>query len=188
MRFLPVVCVVVLAACAGSSRVVPSSTGHTRTVPLSGGEVEIRVQPDVRTSETVIPASPAAVWTALEEVYGELKIPVNLKDPTTLRVGNAGFETRGPIGGRRLSAFFSCGTNLTGEVADQRRIRIEVVSQAVEATDGARIQTYAAASARSDEGTSTDRVLCTSRGRLEQLIDEHVRLRAVIEDHTPATP
>jgi hypothetical protein len=154
---------------------------------LSGGEAEIRVQSDVRAVEEAVPAPPAAVWQALPAVYRELGIPVSAVDSAALSLTTHGFEIRGQLAGKRLSTYFSCGTNLTGEIADQRRVRIDLASRVVEAAEGTSVLSAAGASARSDAGASADPVVCASRGTLERLIGVRARLH-IAKNWPPANP
>jgi hypothetical protein len=166
---------VLLGACAGSTA-APAGPTTTRVVGISGGDAEIQIPADARSAPVPVPAPTGAVWRAAAAVYDELGIRVTSSDSASLTLEARGFEVRRQLAGQRLSSYFTCGSNLSGELADQRRLRIDFSTRVIEAADGAAVQTLVQASARSDAGASADPVACNSRGTLEHVIGTRVKL------------
>lgn len=184
--FLPAALIIGLAACASSPEGGTSSR-PTRMVGLSGGDAEIQLQSEVLENQKMIPAPPAQVWRKLLEVYRELELPLARVDSAGMTISNPTFEVRRQLAGRSLSTHLNCGINLTGEIANQRRIRMTLVSSVRAVADGSTVNTSLQAGALADGGASADAVACSSRGALEETIVSRVRGKVAVELLNPSS-
>jgi len=167
-----------LCACApGAAREGGAGPG-IRVVP-SGGGADIFQQSDVRPIETVIFAPVDTAWRALTAAYEQLGIPLSTVDRNSYLLGNAAWAVQGRLGEERPARYFNCGANLTGELANTARLRVNIFSQLTAHPDGALLRTLAQATASNPQGASGDAVLCRSTGSLEGWIGSSVRLRAI---------
>jgi hypothetical protein len=125
--------------------------------------------------ETDIGSPAQEVWLAAADAYRSLGIEITLSEPG-VRVGNRQFRVRRQLDDTRLSRFFRCSVDATGRpTADRYPVTINAVSEVVEVSDlQSRLQTTVTATARTPTGESNDRVLCTSKGLLEERIADHV--------------
>ena len=148
----------------------PSSDNPTGT----GGE--FRLPADMVTASLEVPAGPEEVWPALKRVYEELKIPTpEVSEPArTLR--NLRFVVSRRLGGERISTYLDCGRSAAGPNADTYRLQLEIASRVVAVGSGqSRIDTEITGVGMNMEGTSNNRVLCTSNHQLELRIAARVR-------------
>ncbi|HSJ15292.1 MAG TPA: hypothetical protein VK939_12800 [Longimicrobiales bacterium] len=183
--FFAALLVFAVGACATSSESGTSSR-PTRMVGLAGGDAEIQLQSEVLENQKMIPAAPAEVWDKLLLVYAELNLPMAQVDSATMTISNPALQVRRELAGRALSVYLNCGINLTGEIANQRRIRMTLVSRVRPVADGATVQTSLQAGAQTDGGASADAVACSSRGALEETIAQRVRGHVAVELLTPS--
>jgi hypothetical protein len=182
MRRIGLTCAVLLGtslpACApGAAREGGAGPG-IRVVP-SGGGAEIFQQSDARPSETVIFAAVDTAWRALTAAYQQLGIPLSTVDRASYLLGNAAHAVQGRLGEEPPARYFSCGSNMAGELANTARLRVNVFSQLTSHPEGALLRTIAQATASNPQGASADPVLCRSTGRLEGWIGNAVRLRVL---------
>lgn len=68
------------------------------------------------------------VFAAMAAAYTELKIPTQIRDSAMLEVGNPGFYSRSDLGGRTLSIYLECGSDINGIWADIYRISMSLVT------------------------------------------------------------
>jgi hypothetical protein len=112
-------------------------------------------------------------WAALEAAYHDLGIDVTVRVPDEGRLGSVGLRLV-RLDGHRASYYVDCGTDLSGPVADDARVLVTVTSGVQAQESGSLVATRLDAEARrrnADEGVRD----CTSTGKLEALILEHVR-------------
>ena len=179
MRFAFLAGAVLLAGCStgsspdpmiGSAVRGPASDNPTGT----GGE--FRLPADMVTASLEVLAGPEEAWPALKRVYEELKIPTpEVREPTrTLR--NLRFVVSRRLGGERMSTYLDCGRSAAGPNADTYRLQLEIASRVVAVGSGqSRIDTEITGVGMNMEGTSNNRVLCTSNHQLELRIAARVR-------------
>jgi hypothetical protein len=120
-------------------------------------------------------ATPEVAWIGLPGVFEALEIPVELLDTGRKMMGNPDHRVRGRIAGRPLSEYLSCGTTMSGQIANQYDVRLSVVSPPLpgeEEEEGTGIRTRVEATARSRSGASGSAVTCSSTGRLEERVAE----------------
>lgn len=133
---------------------------------------------DVR-SDTLV-AAEGDVYRYVVAAYNELGIPLNEVRPDNRLIGAESARVRGALKGTRLSTYLRCGTNITGDVADQYDVYITALSQVQPLQQGAAVHTYVQGFAVQG-ATSTNRIRCASSGRLEREILEHLQRRAASE-------
>jgi len=163
----------------------------TTTAPSSGGALPPAVtarssrSAEVRTRVEVAPAEHVefpmqAVWDALPGVYTALGVPAVGADPATRAVGNGNFVVSRTLAGEPLSRFLTCGTTAVGRpLADEARVQIDMRTVVSAEGEGSSVRTTLRATARANNGTSSDAVPCTSTGRLESRITTMVRQKLV---------
>ena len=118
-----------------------------------------------------IPAAPDRVFTALKAVYNELGVPAAVDEPATGRVGNTNFFKTRKFGKESVSTYLNCGNSITGSAADNYRVYISLISIVrPDGQGGSELETSFNAAAQNMEGTSSDRVVCGTTGRLEEQI------------------
>jgi hypothetical protein len=159
-----------LLACGSAG---PRSIDTGARVDRNSPATPIILQTEGSTSEHAIAAPADEVWRVLVTVFESLEIPVT--ELSGMRaVENRGYPAR-RIDGQRMSRFFECGSNVTGEIADSYRVTVSVRSS-VEATSVASsvvvTELDAVATARD---TRSGELHCSSKGTLERLIGERVR-------------
>jgi hypothetical protein len=154
----------------GSGVQAPASDNPTGT----GGE--FRLPADMVTASLDVPASAEEAWPALKAVYEELNIRMREVSESSRTVRNLRFVVSRRLGGQRLSRYLDCGRNATGPNADSHRLELEIASRVVAVGPGeSRIDTEITGTGTNMEGTSNNRVLCTSNHQLELRIASRVR-------------
>lgn len=179
MRFPLLTAAVLLFGCAGGSSpdpmIGPAVQGPATDNPTGTGG-EFRLPADMVTASTEVPAGAGSAWPALKAVYAEMKIPTpEVSEPTrTLR--NLRFVVSRRLGGERLSNYVDCGRSASGPNADTYRLELEIASRVVPlGAERSRIDTELTGIGINMEGTSNNRVLCTSNHQLELRIASRVR-------------
>jgi hypothetical protein len=125
---------------------------------------------------TALAASRDTVFTALDQAYTALGVPVGMRDPANFALGNRNLEISRRLGGTSLSEYFNCGSGVVGaDIATTYRLQIAVISTLRQQGSGTQLETVAQANAR-QPGTSNPPVSCASTGRLEHEIARRVAL------------
>ena len=126
------------------------------------------------TSSHVIAAPGEDVWTALQVVYEELEIPLEVVNLARGYMGNPDFSPR-RIGGQRLSRFLDCGYGVTATPrADDYRVTMGVITRVGAAEGGGSSLVTELVANAEPRDVSGAAVQCTSKGRLETMIVEMV--------------
>jgi len=180
MRFLLTAVLILFAGCAttpapdpmiGSGALTPESNNPTGT----GGE--FRLPTDMVTATLEVDIGAEAAWPALKAAYAELKIPTREVDEASRTIRNLRFVVSRRLGGERLSSYLDCGRSASGQNADTHRLELEIASRVVPLGSGrSRIDTELQGIGMNMEGTSNNRVLCTSNHQLE------LRIAALVRD------
>jgi hypothetical protein len=126
----------------------------------------LRTYDGPRSDQPIIEAPPAAVLAALDSAYADLGIEVKLWNPQTGEVGNKNFKKMYRLGGKPLSDYLGCGTITTGQVADNYRVTMSLVSHVTPAGTVSRVETQLTAYAE-DIGSSKGTLSCLTLGTLE---------------------
>ena len=112
------------------------------------------------------------VRRALVVSYADAGISLSIADSATGQYGNAGFVVPRRVMGRPIGQFFDCGSGLTGPLVEAGRVTGVVVTTLSAQPDGATASTFVAGTLRRSDGSSTDPIVCSSTGAME----EHLRI------------
>lgn len=174
MHRLPLLCLLLVAACTPGSARAPDAppsvivTGSGAHVQLSGG---------ARDQAARLDAAPGTVWPAVLRVYEELGLPVSSVNTSQWQVGSRKTFSR-RLGGERLSRYVDCGAGSVGAPnADSYLVTLSVDTRLEEASTAAAPGTVLHSSISGtgkDPGSSKDQIRCTSTARLEARIAEMV--------------
>lgn len=174
-----------LAGCAsaGADPVAQGPRSETGSVRVGwfGGVLDVESTRDVAVITDTVPAPPARLWSELRAVYDTLGVPVNRVRSGARVLGAVGARVRRGSGMARPSTYLSCGSTITGEIADQAEyeIYLTAVTQIGSVPDDPSrsvVSSHVRALAR--HGSFSGRGgPCSSRGRLEGEIHEHLSLR-----------
>lgn len=168
----------IVAGCASGSSIstaTPEPTGAPTREIYAGDGAHVMLAPTVASVETELGAPAQDVWEAAKAAYEELGIGVTYSQPGS-HVGNRQFRVRRRLADTRLSRYLRCGVDVTGRpMADSYTVTFNVVSEIVKVTDlQSRMLTSLSATALKPGGTSTDPVVCVSKGLLEERIADLV--------------
>jgi hypothetical protein len=168
-----------VAACASSGSIDPPD----RILAVDHGQV-MRQSTSHESSAVDYDAPMDRVWTAVMLAYGDLGIEPGVVDRANGVYGSRNFIAPKSMGGRPLSAYFRCGSGLTGGSVDSGRLIASMVTTLtpVASGGGTRAITHVSGMLRRSDGSSSDPVVCASEGTLE------VRLKAAIVKHLYETP
>jgi hypothetical protein len=170
---------ILLCGCASASRPAsePSSNDRILGVNNQTGEV-LHTQASVGPVASSIHAPFSTVWAALPEVYNSLAIELTVIDQPSGTVGNRSFVRTRTLGGKRMSAYFDCGSSMTGMRADEGRMTITAVSRVTDVANGeTSLATTVSAVVQTNEGASAQNIPCASSGALEETIRSGVARR-----------
>ncbi len=123
-----------------------------------------------------VAAPKAQVFHALRAVYGELQVPVADADSAAGWLGALHLTRTYSLGRLRMSSALDCGSGMSGPVADDARIQMALVTFVVPAgADSSSVRTAVVAQSQSIGGERSDRVLCNTKGYLEDWIVGRLR-------------
>lgn len=183
-RFVIPVVALALAGCASSNANTPSTNTAASPLPQIRGNseglsaIDTRRGGTIETHSRVIEAPADSVFRHLPDVYESLKIPFETVISAQRTLGNARFTAARTLNGERLSQYFDCGMNVTGHVADQARITMNIMTTvSPRGATSSDVSTRIEASARRIGGANQDPVGCSTRGRLEIIISELAKRR-----------
>ncbi len=171
-----------LAVMAGLS-LSAASSGSAQASPI-----RVRVPGSARplwidsaaTAPVSVPASPALTYQAATAVLQELQVPLSVSEPQHGVVGSSGFTVMRLLGRVRLSKYLNCGTGMSGDYADVRRITMALVVWVDSAGQAeSRVKVGVLAGAQELGGVSRNAISCGSTGALEEFLIEEIRKRAV---------
>ena len=165
-----------LIACAPASAPPTPAPDRVLAVDTDGSVIRRSTGDEKARAEFKAPLD--RVWPALVLAYADLGIEPAIADRGAGRYGNGGFVPPRRLGGRPLSAFFNCGSGLTGPYIDAGRLTANVLTYVTSGADGnTTAVTYASGTLRRHEGAATDPIVCASTGVLEE------ELRKGVEKH-----
>ncbi len=165
------------AARAQTPATAPAPTTAMQSVPLynfPGNTMYARLD-TIGTAVTV--AGPKAqAFHALRGVYAELQVPVADADSAAGWLGALHLTRTYSLGRMRMSSALDCGSGMSGPVADDARIQMALVTFVVPAgADSTSVRTAVVAQSQSLGGEQSDRVLCNTKGYLEDWIVQRLR-------------
>lgn len=157
-----------VASCASPSS-GPAIPDPTRAVVRVSGFEHAEFWDEKDQNSITVPVSPEEVWRVLPNVYTGLEIPVTLRVPGELVLGNSGLQVR-RIAGESMSHYVDCGTSLSGVIANRYDVTVSLQTRIQEGPEGgARVATVLEAWAE-PRVTRGDPVRCRSKGTLEKEI------------------
>lgn len=117
-----------------------------------------------------------SIFTALETVFKELKLPVESRNAKSALLNNLNADISRRLGDVALSRYLDCGRGFSGSNADFYRITL-AFSVWVEPATGEpqQLMVAIAASGRDPAGSRSAYSQCTSRGALEKRIADRVQ-------------
>jgi hypothetical protein len=162
-----------LVLTGGCAPATPSTTSDPSRVVIVEANGTAMRQSTADENATVTFAAPMdRVWAAVVVGYAELGIDPSIADRAGGHYGNRGFVAARRMAGRPLGDYFHCGSGLGGPRIDSGRLTADVLTSLTAAPDGGTVvTTHVSGRVRSNDGTSTDPIVCGSTGALE----EHLR-------------
>ncbi len=115
---------------------------------------------------------PDKLWPIAIDAYARVGLRIDGSDPAQHIVQTRGLQIRRKLNGTALSAYFDCGMEMTGPIADSWRLTLDgkmAVSPGMTA-DSAHVTTMFTVVARPVEGNSATPTACSSNGRLEAAV------------------
>jgi hypothetical protein len=167
------------SACASTGSKPESDIARpTERIVASDNQGVIRSSVAQNATST-IDAPPGRVLAVIKSVYDELGIPSATVDAAGGNITAPSFFKTRTLGKANMSLYFNCGDSLNGNIADNYRIYITIVS-AVRSNGkgGSTIETALTGVAANMGGASSGKIPCGSTGRLEELIQNGVRQKA----------
>jgi hypothetical protein len=167
---------ILLSACASGG-----STNGTRSpdrvlVTTAQGDV-VRQQTDAIPTAKFA-KSPDVVWAAVVGSYVDMGIAANSSDRSQWRYGAVNYIMPRRFRGLGIASLFSCGSGMTGPLAEQGRIRAEITTTLVPQPDGSTSATfYVDGLLQKSEGSSSDPMHCSSTGQIEELLRKSIELK-----------
>jgi hypothetical protein len=167
------------AACASANPTVDASQPRQRVVFSDPGMPTIFTENE-HSVATTFSKPPSVVYAALKIAYTGFEVPLTIDDTRNLQLGNADFTKTRQFGGKPMASFVDCGSGITGPNATSYRIYMSLISTVTaNGQGGSSVKTTLTASARDVAGgSSTDKLPCSTSGRLEAML--HARVVALI--------
>ncbi|GAB1343735.1 hypothetical protein [Gemmatimonas sp.] len=168
-----------MVGCASTGTVIEEAAKHPATI-FQGPEAQTMYS-DAPVSVTgAIPRPMAAVRTAVRQAFTDFSIPITV-DNAAGQTGNTDFYRTRQFMGRPMTELVSCGSGITGPNAASFRIFMSLlVTTKTDASGNTVVAVLFQATARDvQQGTSNDRLVCRSSGRVEQLLLERITTLAL---------
>ena len=178
MRPTTMLFVLAISGCASGPKPESEISRPTERIVASDerGVVRSNVTSNATSSIDVPPARALAV---IKSVYDELGIPSATVDDASGKITAPRFDKTRKLGNANLSMYFNCGDSLNGNIADNYRLYITVVSVVrSDGKGGTKLETAVTGDAANMGGASSGRIPCGSTGRLEERIQNGVRQKA----------
>ncbi len=177
MRRLLLTAALLTTACASAP--VPPSPLKTPAVGMaqvitneSDGGVRIITNASGQPIGRGFAVAPDKLWPLAIDAYARVGLRIDGSDPAQHMVQTRALQLRRKLNGTALSAYFDCGMEMTGPIADSWRLTLDgrmAVSPALTA-DSAHVTTMLTVVARPIEGNSATSTACSSTGRLETAV------------------
>jgi hypothetical protein len=118
-----------------------------------------------------------AVWEALLATMAARKVTLSILDRSAGRMGDTAMVLLRRWNGQPLSYYMNCGSSMTGQRADDDRLRAVLLAQISRLrADTIGIAVHLSATATSNSGTSATPAQCMSNGRGEaEFLDDVLR-------------
>ena len=179
MRRLAALAPALLFAAACAPAATPATPAPDRILAVDTDGRVIRRSTADENARATIAAPIDKVWPALVLAYADMGIDPSVADRGAGRYGNGNFLAPKRIAGRNLGEFFNCGSGLTGPYIENGRLTANVVTTVQAGPDGTTTlaSTYASGTLRRNDGTSTDPIVCSSTGALEEALRRGIEKR-----------
>jgi hypothetical protein len=177
LALAPTLLLVLAGACAPPA--TPSTPAPDRVLAVDSDGRVIRRSTSDENARVTLKAPIDRVWPALVLAYADMGIDPSVADRGEGRYGNGSFLAPRRINGRPLGEFFNCGSGLTGPYIDNGRLTANVVTTIQPGTEPGTTagSTYASGTLRRNDGTSTDPIVCSSTGALEEALRRGIERR-----------
>jgi hypothetical protein len=175
-RHCPAALLAIAAAGCASSGGVADHTPSIRSESVRGPGIDLNMQrlnePGVRVD--VISDTPVRVYNALQQVYSDLSVPVTSSDPESKVIASNSQRMR-TIADRSMADYFDCGGGY-GNNASRFSVYVTLVSQA-RSDGGSGTALRSSVSAIAKAPAQSTEVTCNSKGVLERLISDRVKVK-----------
>ena len=171
-----------VATLAGCTRGIPTPLPPNDQLPARMAETPGGMQVWLSSGLTkpngvIIPAPPEKVWPAALEAYRWVGLRVDALDTAAARVETRNMRVQRKLGTQYASDLFDCGSNIFGPIADHFTLSVNGQMAVGRMTvDGDSLNSvvgtiFTIQGVESQTGVAT----CTSRGKLEQLMEKRIR-------------
>ncbi|HEX9109323.1 MAG TPA: hypothetical protein VF832_18905, partial [Longimicrobiales bacterium] len=118
--------------------------------------------------------APDSIWPAALDAWTRIGLPIDGSDAPRHIVQTRALALRRRLNGIQLSTYFSCGSEMTGPIANSWRLTLQGRLAVMPGTSpgSSTVTTVLSASALPLEGTSAGPTPCASTGRLEALLQK----------------
>ena len=130
---------------------------------------------DLGSMSGVVAGTADSAYRVVKAYFADLKIALKEDDPVARQLGVKRLRVVRRIGQQPLSLYLSCGEGLSGPNADLWHVFLNLGAQVTPATTGAKLQLLVNAEAVDVPGGRSERVPCTTTGRLEFELLTHLR-------------
>ncbi len=165
-----------IASIAGSVAAGAQSSPHL-AVGLPGFSTAIVL--DSVASMYTIAAPRKAVFGAAVQSLQELDVPIEAVDANRGIIVNTSIVKMHRLGKMRLTQIMSCGTNITGLIADQFRLTmaVAVIADSIGPAE-TKLRIALAGGAESVDGASKPSVMCSTTGVLEERLAKLIEAKS----------
>ena len=158
-----------VSSCASAGPASSNPTPDRVLVSASDGTV-LRQSGDPN-SRMSFAASPEKVWNAVRGAYAEIGLEANTADVPGRRYGVLNYTMPRRLHDTPISSLFACGSNMTGALVDQGRVKSDVITTLSLNADGTTdAMVFVTGVLRKSDGASVDPISCASTGHLEEML------------------
>ena len=171
-KFTPFLLVVSIAATA----VAAAAQGAARAGPFDpkSGRFATSLPSESNRPPDTLAVSSDKVWAAINQVYGQLGIPITVVDTQSKVLGALRATQRHPVAGERLSRIVECGTGPYGPNAERYTVELTALSAVAPINATTTIIDTRVGGVASPNGLNSS-VACGSTGVLEDKILDAVK-------------
>lgn len=174
-----------LNACAPSGGVETAASPAvvvTRRAESIYGESGVSYVTDLDDRSVVakVSATVPAVWQALVASFAAHQVSPTILDRVSGRIGDTAWVVMRRWNGEQMSTYLSCGSNMTGQRANEERVHAVLLAQMskMKADTIAIALHFSAYTQPVANGSGGSSAQCTSTGRLESMLLDDVIKRA----------
>ena len=178
MRSLLPTLALIVAACAPAAQTpLQAPVQAPARIDETGSGYDVHLNPAGQPVGEEVAAPLAKAWPLAVDAYARAGLRIDGSDPAQHIVQTRGQIMRRQFNGRSLSNYFDCGTELSGNIADSWRIKVDAHMAVGPGTgsESSQVATMLTVTATPVEGTSASVTQCSSRGLLEATITQYVK-------------